>query len=49
MIDQSTIRISKTVRNKLARLGKKCQTYDDLIAELVNHAQTCDRFVVDRN
>jgi len=34
--DITTIQISKTIRDKLKELGKKGETYDEIIGRLLN-------------
>jgi len=44
----TTIRISKTVREELKRLGKKFESYDDIIQNLIVHVNSCDRYWEDK-
>jgi len=40
----TTIPIQKNTKRKLILLGRKGQTFDQLVTELLNHSDTCDRF-----
>ena len=42
MREKSTIRINKETRKKLGEIGKKNQTYDQLIQELINFNNNMD-------
>ena len=44
----ATIRISRKTREEMKRVGKKSQTYDEIIKELLTHISECDRFWVNR-
>lgn len=39
--DITTIQVSKETREELKNLGKKGQTYDEIIQKLVRHAKGC--------
>jgi len=45
----TTIRISELSRSRLKALGKKSETYDDIIIDLTDHADDCDIFWQNRN
>jgi len=45
----TTIRISEISKQGLKRLGKKSETYDDIIIALTDHADGCDIFWQNRN
>jgi len=42
------IRISKENREELKKIGRKSETYDELISYIIEHIQTCDHFWSDR-
>jgi predicted CopG family antitoxin len=39
----TTIQISKETREKLADIGKKGETYDDIIKKLIKKAKECEQ------
>jgi predicted CopG family antitoxin len=39
----TTIQISKPTREKLADMGKKGETYDDIIKKLIEKAKECEK------
>lgn len=41
---KSTVRISTDVREELKKIGRKSDTYDDVIKTLIKHVMNCDRF-----
>jgi len=41
---KTTIEVQKITRNRLASLGKKDQTFDKLVSEILNHIEMCDRW-----
>jgi len=45
----TTIQISREVRDKLKKLGRKGETYNDILKGLKNHAEKCDRYWEDKN
>ena len=45
----TTVRISGKAHEGLKKIGKKSDTYDDIILELLEHIETCDRFWETRN
>jgi len=44
---KTTIELQKFTRNRLASLGKKDQTFDKLVDEILNHIEMCDRWWCD--
>jgi len=40
----TTITIQKNTKRKLSLLGRKGQTFDKLLNEIVTHIEKCDRF-----
>ncbi|WP_428325933.1 hypothetical protein [Nitrosopumilus sp.] len=40
--------LSNHTKNKLKSIGRKGMTYDEIVLELLEHADTCERFWVDR-
>jgi len=45
---RTTIELKKETKNKLSRLGRKGQTFDQLVSDLLKHVGSCDRFWVNR-
>lgn len=41
MYNNTTIRITKTTKEKLKALGKKGDTYDDVISKLIGEIEKC--------
>jgi len=48
-MEYSTIRINFEIRERLKNLGKKSESYDDVLLRILNHTETCERFWVDGN
>ncbi len=44
----TTIRISKNIREKLKLLGKKSQTYEEILKNIVEHVNSCETFWVNK-
>ncbi len=42
--NRTTIELKKQTRDRLALLGRKGQTFDDLVTEILNHSENCDRW-----
>lgn len=40
----TTIQLNIDTRNHLASIGKKDQSFDDLVSEILKHVKTCDRW-----
>jgi len=41
---QTSITLTRTTRDKLNKFGKKDQTFDQLLNEILNHIEKCDRW-----
>ena len=41
---KTTIELHKTTRNRLASFGKKDQSFDKLVSEILNHIEQCDKW-----
>jgi hypothetical protein len=41
--DLTTIQISKETRDELADMGKKGETYDEIIKKLIQHVKECEK------
>jgi predicted CopG family antitoxin len=41
--DLTTIQISKETRDELAEMGKKGETYDEIIQKLIQHMKECEK------
>ncbi len=48
-MDLTTIRVSKKIRDELKKIGRKSDSYDSVVADLINHANECDYFWGERN
>jgi len=48
MTRKTKINLKKETLEKLTSIGKMNQTHDDLIIELLDHADGCDHFWCDR-
>jgi len=46
--DEDIIPLKEETIDDLNRVGKKDQTYDDIIMEMMTHCGMCDKFWVDR-
>jgi len=42
-MDRTTIQIAKETRDKLAEMGKKGETYDEIINKLIQHVKECEK------
>jgi len=42
--DKKSILLSKTVKEMLRQKGKKGQSFDDLLREIAEHIEKCDRW-----
>jgi hypothetical protein len=42
-MDITTIQIAKETRDELADLGKKGETYDEIIKKLIQHMKECEK------
>jgi len=45
--NRTTIELKKQTRDRLAHLGRKGQTFDELVTEILNHTESCDRWWCD--
>ena len=45
---RTTIELKKTTRDNLASLGKKDQSFDNLVSEIIFHLEKCDRWWCNR-
>ena len=45
---KKTVGLSNHTKNKLKSIGRKGMTYDEIVLELLDHADACERFWVDR-
>jgi len=45
---RTTIELKKTTRDKLASLGKKDQSFDNLVSEIIIHLEKCDTWWYNR-
>ena len=45
---RETIKIEHNTKKRLKKLGIKGSTYDFIINELIDHAQSCDQYWVDK-
>lgn len=45
----TNIRISFQTRKHLNTIGRKNQTYDEIINEIITHVNSCDQFWSDRS
>ena len=42
--NRTTIQLKKITRQRLATNGNKTQTFDELVNEILNHVENCDRW-----
>lgn len=44
----TTIQLKRSTRDHLASIGKKDQSFDDLVNEVLKHVDICDRWCENR-
>ena len=44
----STIKVNKSTKDKLSKLGTVASTYDSVLNELIDHATKCDHYWEDK-